>query len=67
MEEQENINPNCEEPELADIIRENIHFQHEQSIKRTLLKESLLKISLDKDFSHLFEQHQHRQEIPSQT
>lgn len=56
-EEQENIHPNTGSPGLADVIRENINFQLDQSIKRTLLKESLLKISLDKDFSHLFEHH----------
>ena len=58
-EEQQNIHPNPRSPGLADVIRDNINFQHDQSIKRTLLKESLLKISLDKDFSHLFEQHKY--------
>ena len=55
MEETENINPNELQPELADVIRDNLHYQHDQSIKRTLLKESLLKISLDKDFEHIFQ------------
>lgn len=63
MEEQENVHPNNGSPGLADVIRENINFQLDQSIKRTLLKESLLKISLDKDFSHLFEQHHPKQEV----
>jgi hypothetical protein len=57
IEEQENLNPNSSH-ELADVIRENLHFQMDQSIKRTLLKESLLKISLDKDFENLFQEHQ---------
>lgn len=56
IEEQENLNPNSSH-ELADVIRENLHFQLDQSIKRTLLKESLLKISLDKDFENLFQEH----------
>ena len=38
----------AESPQLADIIRENINYQLDQSIKRTLFKESLLKASLDK-------------------
>lgn len=46
------------------MIRENLNFQFDQSVKRTLLKESLLKISLDKDFEHIFEDHNynHRKE-----
>ena len=54
IEEQENVNPN-EQHELADVIRENLNYQLDQSVKRTLLKESLLKISLDKDFDHIFD------------
>jgi len=54
-EEQENIHPNPGPQELADVIRDNINYQLDQSIKRTLLKESMLKISLDKDFKDLFE------------
>lgn len=54
-EEQENVHPNSGSQELADVIRDNINFQLDQSIKRTLLKESMLKISLDKDFKDLFE------------
>lgn len=61
-EEQENIHPNTASPGLADVIRDNLNYQLDQSIKRTLLKESLLKISLDKDFSHLFDQQLARQE-----
>jgi outer membrane protease len=57
IEEQENMNPNSS-LELADVIRENYHYQVDQNVKRTLLKESLLKISLDKDFQHIFEDHQ---------
>lgn len=57
IEEQENVNPN-ESHDLADVIRENLHYQIDQSVKRTLLKESLLKISLDKDFEGLFQDHQ---------
>ena len=56
IEEQENHNPNSSH-ELADVIRENLHFQFDQSVKKTLLKESLLKLSLDKDFEHIFEDH----------
>ena len=51
------MNPNPGSPGLADVIRENLNFQMDQSVKRTLLKESMLKISLDKDFSHLFEEY----------
>jgi hypothetical protein len=54
-EELENVHPNSGSQELADVIRDNINFQLDQSIKRTLLKESMLKISLDKDFRDLFE------------
>lgn len=57
IEEQENVNPN-ESHDLADVIRENLHYQFDQTVKRTLLKESLLKISLDKDFEGLFQEHQ---------
>lgn len=48
------MHPNPGSPGLADVIRENLNFQMDQSVKRTLLKESMLKISLDKDYSHLF-------------
>ena len=53
IEEQENVNPN-ESHDLADVIRDNIHYQYDQSVKKTLLKESMLKVSLDKDFEHIF-------------
>ncbi len=36
-ENQENMQPNTT-LDLADAIRENIHYQNDQSIKRTLLK-----------------------------
>jgi hypothetical protein len=48
------MHPNPGSPGLADVIRDNLNFQMDQSVKRTLLKESMLKISLDKDYSHLF-------------
>lgn len=38
-----------------DLIRENMEYQENQNIKNTLYKESLVKISLDKDFQNLFE------------
>lgn len=42
-------------PQLVDLIRENMEYQENQNIKNTLYKESLVKISLDKDFQNLFE------------
>jgi hypothetical protein len=63
------MNPNPASPGLADVIRENLNFQMDQSVKRTLLKESMLKISIDRDYSHLFEdyrtcrQDQHQSQI----
>ena len=40
---------------MADLIRENINYQHDQTIKKTLMKESMMKMSLDKDFKNLFD------------
>lgn len=51
------MHPNPGTPGLADVIRENLNFQMDQSVKKTLLKESMLKISLDKDYSQLFEEY----------
>lgn len=42
---------------MSDLIRENINYQHDQTIKKTLMKESMMKISLDKDFKNLFNQY----------
>ena len=54
QENNENYEPN-QSPELAELIRDNIDFQHNQNIKKTLFKESMIKVSLDKDFKDLFE------------
>ena len=66
IEEQQNLHPNKfmfkegkmdsskKSPELADLIRENINYQHDQTITKTLMKESMMKMSLDKDFKALF-------------
>lgn len=56
QEDIENIEPNLS-PELADLIRGNIDFQQSQNAKKTLFKESMIKISLDKDFKDLFDGH----------
>jgi len=38
QEEQENIHPNLGSPKLSESIRDNINYQIDQSVKRTLLK-----------------------------
>lgn len=38
QEDQENIHPNSYSPGLAEVIRDNINYQIDQSNKRTLLK-----------------------------
>jgi hypothetical protein len=53
QEELENMDPN--EPDLAEVIRQNINHQRDLNNKRTLLKESMIKISLDKDLQNLFD------------
>lgn len=55
QENNENYEPN-HSPELAELIRDNIDFQQNQNIKKTLFKESMIKVSLDKDFKDLFDE-----------
>lgn len=43
-----------EDFELSELIRENMDQQHQERIKNTLMKESLVKLSLDKDFEHMY-------------